>query len=85
MKPVNLLVRASIIPENIPAKVFTKQITDKALDTSAKVLTLTTQAADAGGKVLEVTRQIQATELDAELAALKGTANLLGVIVDVIS
>ncbi len=61
------------------------KITDKALDTSAKVLTLTTQAADAGGKVLEVTRQIQATELDAELAALKGTANLLGVIVDVIS
>jgi len=61
------------------------KITDKALDTTAKVLTLTTQAADASGKVLEVTRKIQAVELDAELAALKGTANLLGVIVDVIS
>jgi len=61
------------------------KITDKALDTTAKVLTLTTQAADATGKVVEVTRRIQATELDAELAALKGTANLLSVFVDVIS
>lgn len=61
------------------------KITDKALDTTAKVLTLTTQAADATGKVLEVKRTIQATELNAELAALKGVTGLLGVVVDAIS
>ena len=61
------------------------KITDKALDTTAKVLTVTTQAADASGKVLEVTRKIQATELEAELAALKGATNLLGIFVDAIS
>lgn len=57
-------------------------ITDKALDTTAKVLTITTQAADTSGKVLEVTRRIQATELDAELAAIKGASNILKVFVD---
>lgn len=61
------------------------KITDKALDTTAKVLTLTTHAADATGKVVEVTRQIQAAELNAELAALKGTTNLLRVFVDALS
>ena len=61
------------------------KITDKALDTTAKVLTLTTQAADATGKVMEVTRTIQAAELNAELAALKGASGLINVIVDAIS
>lgn len=61
------------------------KITDQALDTTAKVLTLTTQATDATGKVLEIKRTIQATELNAELAALKGVSGLLGVVVDVIS
>ena len=61
------------------------KITDKALDTSARVLSLTTRAVDTGGKLLEVTREIQAVELDAELAALKGASNLLGVFVDVVS
>lgn len=61
------------------------KITDKALDTTSKVLTITTQAAEASGKVLEVTRRIQAAELEMELAALKGATNLLGVFVDVIS
>lgn len=61
------------------------KITDKALDTTSKILTLTTQAADASGKILEVTRRIQATELEVELTALKGVTNLLGVVVDVIS
>lgn len=60
-------------------------ITDKALDTTAKVLSVTTQAIDTSGKVLEVTRRIQATELDAELAAIKGTTNILRVFVDAFS
>jgi len=61
------------------------KITDKALDTTSKVLTITTQAAEASGKVLEVTRRIQATELEMELSALKGATNLISVFVDAVS
>ena len=59
------------------------KVTDKALDTSAKVLTLTTQAVDLTGKVVTVSRRIQASQLDGELAALEGATNVLGVVVDV--
>ena len=58
------------------------KITDKALDTSAKVLTLTTKAVDLSGKVVTVTRDIQAMELETELQALKGIKGLLNVFVD---
>ena len=61
------------------------KITDKALDTTAKVLTVTTQAIDASGKVVTTARQIQAAELNAELAAIKGATNILGVVVDALS
>jgi len=61
------------------------KITDKALDTTAKVLSITTQVADTGGKVVSVTRQIQAAELEAELAAIRGASNILSVFVDAIS
>lgn len=57
-------------------------ITDKALDTTSKVLTITTQAADATGKIMEVSRNIQSLELDAELKAIKGATNVIGVFVD---
>ncbi len=58
------------------------KITDKALDTSARVLTLTTKAVDLSGKIVTVTRDIQAMELNAELQALKGIKGLLNVFVD---
>ncbi len=61
------------------------KITDKALDTTAKVLSITTQVADAGGKVLTVSRQIQASELEAELMAIRSAGNILSVFVDAIS
>jgi len=61
------------------------KITDKALDTTAKVLSVTTQAVDMTGKVVTVSRQIQATELEAELAAIKGATNILSVIVDAVA
>ena len=61
------------------------KITDKALDTTAKVLSITTQVADTGGKVVTMTRQIQASELEAELAAVRGATNILSVFVDAIS
>ena len=60
------------------------KVTDKALDTSARVLSITTQAIDLTGKVVTVTRRIQATELETELAALEGATNVLGVVVDVL-
>ena len=58
------------------------KITDKALDTTSKVLTVTTQAADATGKIVSTSRQIQSAKLDAELGALQGMSNLLSVVVD---
>jgi len=61
------------------------KITDKALDTTAKVLTVTTQAVDVSGKVITTARTIQATELEAELAAIKGANNILKVLVDAIA
>ena len=58
------------------------KITDKALDTGSKVLTLTTQMIDATGKAVSVTRQIQAARLDFELSAIKSATNVLSVVVD---
>jgi len=58
------------------------KITDKALDTSTQVLTMTTKALDATGKAVSLTRQIKAAQLDAELAAVQGATNILSVIVD---
>jgi len=59
------------------------KVTNAALDTSAKVLTITTQAVDLTGKVVTVSRDIQAARLDAELAGLKTAKNVLSVLVDV--
>ena len=61
------------------------KITDKALDTTSKVLTVTTQAVDLTGKVVTTTRHIQAAQLDAELAGLRTAKNVLSVTVDALS
>ncbi|MEP1229548.1 MAG: hypothetical protein ABJG88_02615 [Litorimonas sp.] len=58
------------------------KITEKALDLSSDVLTVTTQTLDAAGKAVTLTRKIKAVQLDAELAAIKGTSNVLSVVVD---
>ncbi len=58
------------------------KITDKALDTTSKVLTVTTQAVDLTGKVVVYTKQIQAANLDAELANIKRMKNIISVLVD---
>ncbi len=58
------------------------KIADKALDTSAKILTVTILTLDATGKAITVTRQIKAAQLDMELAAIKHTANIVSVTVD---
>lgn len=59
------------------------KVTNAALDTTAKLLTVTTQAVDAAGSVVTVSRDIAATRLDAELAGLKTAKNILSVMVDV--
>ncbi len=58
------------------------KITNSALDTSAKVLTLTTQAMDLTGQVVTVSKDIQAMQLDTELKAFKSVKNLISVFVD---
>ena len=59
------------------------KITDKALDTSAKVLSVTTQAVDLSGKVVTVSKDIASIHLDTELQKIKGAKNVLSVLVDV--
>ena len=58
------------------------KITDTALNTTSKVLTVTTQALDATGKVVTMTTQIKAAELNAELAMIERSANIISVFVD---
>lgn len=58
------------------------KITNSALDTTARVLTITTQAVDLSGKVVTVARDIQAMELDAELKLLKHSKDIIGVLVE---
>lgn len=64
------------------AKVPVK-ITNAALDSTAKVLTVSTQVVDLTGKVVTVSRTLQRSELDAYVAQAQGATNVLGVFVDV--
>jgi len=59
------------------------KVTNAALDTPAKVLTVTTQAVDTAGSVVTVSKDIAALRLDAELAGIKTAKNILSVLVDV--
>lgn len=59
------------------------KVTDAALDTTAKVLTMTTQAVSLSGEVVTVSRNITASRLEAELAGVKAAKNILSVFVDV--
>lgn len=58
------------------------KVTDKALDTSSKMLMVTTQALDASGKAITVTRKIKAAQLGAELSAVRMASNILAVTID---
>ncbi|MGB0906580.1 MAG: hypothetical protein ACPGVT_03720 [Maricaulaceae bacterium] len=60
------------------------QITDKALDTSAKILSITTQTVDLAGKTVVLSREIQASKLDSELGKLKTAKNIISVFVDAV-
>ncbi len=59
------------------------KITNAALDTSAKVLTVTTQVVDLSGKVVSVSRTLQRSEVDGYIAQAQGATNILGILVDV--
>lgn len=58
------------------------KITDKALDTTTKILIVTTRVVDLSGKVLIVSRQIQAAQLDKELMGIRHAKNVISVLVD---
>ncbi len=64
------------------AKVPVK-VTNAALDTSVKVLTVTTQVVDLSGKVVTVSRTMQRSEVDAYINQAQGAANIVNILVDV--
>jgi hypothetical protein len=59
------------------------KVTNAALDTSVKVLTVTTQVVDLSGKVVTVSRTLQRSEVDAYVNQARGAANVLDILVDV--
>lgn len=59
-------------------------ITNSALDTSNKILTVTTQMVDLSGKVVTVSRDIQAVQLETELMKYRSAQNVLQIAVDVL-
>ena len=64
------------------AKVPVK-ITNAALDTSVKVLTVSTKVVDLTGKVVTVSRTLQRSEVDAYVAQARGASNVIGILVDI--
>ncbi len=58
-------------------------VTNAALDTSAKVLTVSTQVVDLSGKVVTVSRNMQRSEVDGYISQASGAANVVGIMVDV--
>lgn len=58
-------------------------VMNNALDTTAKVLSVTTQIVDLSGKVVNVTRNVQRAEVDAYVNQARGAANVVGIIIDV--
>jgi len=60
------------------------KITDAAMDTTERMLRMTTTFVDLAGKTATVTRDIQAVHLDNELAKVKTAKNILGVLVDIV-
>ncbi len=59
-------------------------VTNAALDTSVKVLTVTTQIVDLSGKVVTVSRTLQRSEVDAYINQARGAANIVSILVDVL-
>jgi len=60
-------------------------IANGALDTSNKILRVTTQTVDLAGKVASVSRDIQAIHLETELMKYRGAANVLSIAVNAVS
>lgn len=60
------------------------KITDAALDTTERMLRITSHVVDLSGKTVTVVKDIQAVQLNNELKKYKGAKNVLGVLVDII-
>ena len=69
--------KGTVAVAKVPVKV-----TNAALDTTAKALTVTTQVVDLSGKVVSVSRTLQRGEVDAYVSQARGAANVLSVLVD---
>lgn len=54
-----------------------------ALESTAKVLTVTTQVVDLTGKVVTVSRNINRAEVDGYIGQARGAANVLSIMVDI--
>ncbi len=59
------------------------RVTNAALDTTAKILTVTTQIVDLSGKVVTVSRTMQRSEVDTYINQAQGAANIVSILVDV--
>ena len=57
-------------------------VMNNALDTSAKVLSVTTQVVDLTGKVVTVSRNVNRAEVHGYIAQARGAANVLSIVVD---
>ncbi len=60
------------------------RIANGALDSSAKVLEVTTQAVDLSGQVVKTSRQIQAFQLENELLKYRGAKNVMDIAVNLV-
>lgn len=59
------------------------KITDAALDTTERVLRITSHVVDLSGKTVTVVKDIQSVQLNNELMKIKAAKNVLSVFVDV--
>ncbi len=58
------------------------RVTNAALDTTAKFLTVTTQVVDLSGKVVSLSRTVPRAEVDGYISQAKNAANVVGIVVD---
>lgn len=59
------------------------RVTNAALDTSIKVLTVTTQVVDLSGKAVTLSRTLPRSEVDGYIVQAKNAANVLDIFVDI--
>ncbi len=59
------------------------RVTNAALDTSIKILTVTSQVVDLSGKTVSLSQTMQRSEVDGYVMQAKGGANVLDIFIDI--